>query len=175
MIVCHVSVFELTLKEGSSSASLLRAIPIFSWSALVFGSTEIDITGSGNSILSRITGFSISHRVSQVFVSLRPITAQILPAGISSISSLWLACICRRRPILCFSQVTELSTYEPDFRVQEYTRTKVILPTNGSVAILKARAPSGSFGSCLKVIFCSSSSTSTQVIVPSLISRGDGR
>ncbi len=40
----------------SSSASLWRALPIFSWSALVFGSTATEITGSGNSIFSRIIG-----------------------------------------------------------------------------------------------------------------------
>src|SRR6266571_1684037 len=34
-----------TRNDGSSCASRLRAMPIFSWSALVFGSTACDITG----------------------------------------------------------------------------------------------------------------------------------
>ena len=45
-----------TRKDGSSLARRPRARPIFSWSALVFGSTAIEITGSGNSIRSRMIG-----------------------------------------------------------------------------------------------------------------------
>ena len=53
-----------TRKDGSSAASLCSATPIFSWSALVLGSTAISMTGSGNSIFSRMTGFDgIAQRV----------------------------------------------------------------------------------------------------------------
>jgi hypothetical protein len=56
------------LNEGSSLASLLRAMPIFSWSALVLGSTATLITGAGKSMRSRMHGLSREHRVSPVTV-----------------------------------------------------------------------------------------------------------
>ena len=55
--VCPDSSSDVTLKEGSSFANLARASPIFSWSAFVFGSTAISITGSGKSIDSKTIGF----------------------------------------------------------------------------------------------------------------------
>jgi hypothetical protein len=45
-----------------------------------FGSIAISITGSGNSIFSRITGLSGSHSVSPVRASFRPASATISPA-----------------------------------------------------------------------------------------------
>ncbi|MNP48730.1 hypothetical protein D3C76_1428670 [compost metagenome] len=57
-----------------------RATPILSWSALVFGSTAIEITGSGKFMDSRITGYFSSDRVSPVMVSFRPTAAAISPA-----------------------------------------------------------------------------------------------
>jgi hypothetical protein len=76
------------LKLGSSSANFCKAIHIFSWSALDFGSTEIFITGSGNSIDSTKNWSFISQRVSQVLVFFKPIIAPIFQAVISSISIL---------------------------------------------------------------------------------------
>src|SRR3546814_10505268 len=61
-------------------------MPIFSWSALVLGSTLSSITGSGNSIRSRMIGCCGSHSVSPVVVSLRPAIATISPAKASSMS-----------------------------------------------------------------------------------------
>ena len=53
-----------TRNDGSSAASLASATPSFSWSALDFGSIAISMTGSGNSIFSRITGLlRIAQRV----------------------------------------------------------------------------------------------------------------
>ena len=69
-----------TRKDGSSAASLASATPSFSWSAFDFGSIAISMTGSGNSIFSRITGFCGSHSVSPVRVSLRPASATMSPA-----------------------------------------------------------------------------------------------
>jgi hypothetical protein len=46
--------------------AVARARPSFSWSALVFGSMAIWMTGSGNSMRSRMTGCSGSHSVSPV-------------------------------------------------------------------------------------------------------------
>src|SRR3954463_12318878 len=46
-----------TRNDGSSATSLASATPSFSWSAFDFGSIAISMTGSGNSIFSRITGF----------------------------------------------------------------------------------------------------------------------
>ena len=79
MIVCPVSSSDLTLKVGSSSASFDKAIPIFSWSAFVFGSTATEITGSGNSIFSRTIGALSAQRVSPVVVSFNPTAAAISP------------------------------------------------------------------------------------------------
>jgi hypothetical protein len=108
IIVSLVSSFILTLKLGSSSANFCKATHIFSWSALLFGSTEMFITGSGNSIDSTRKISFTSQRVSQVFVSFKPITAPIFPAVISCISTLWLECICTSLQILSFSQVEAL-------------------------------------------------------------------
>ena len=75
MIVWPVSSSERTWKVGSSSASRWMAVPRRSWSALVFGSIATWMTGAGNVIDSRITGWLSEHRVSPVVVSLRPMTA----------------------------------------------------------------------------------------------------
>ena len=56
------------------------ATPSFSWSAFDFGSIAISMTGSGNSIFSRITGCLGSHSVSPVRTSLRPASATMSPA-----------------------------------------------------------------------------------------------
>ena len=64
-----------TWKVGSSSARRWIAMPSFSWSALVFGSTATWMTGSGKVIDSRTIGACGSQSVSPVVVSLRPITA----------------------------------------------------------------------------------------------------
>ena len=55
MIVSPVSGFVYVLNVGSSSASLASAIPILSLPAFVLGSIATEITGSGNTIDSRIT------------------------------------------------------------------------------------------------------------------------
>jgi hypothetical protein len=72
MIVCPVSSSVRTRNEGSSVASFCSERPSFSWSALLFGSIAIEMTGSGNSIDSKMIGFSSSHSVSPVAVVLRP-------------------------------------------------------------------------------------------------------
>ena len=54
--------------------------------------------------------------------------------------------------------------YEPEAKTPLYTRTKQSFPTNGSVAILKAKPVNGSFSSALITIFFVSSSTSVASI-----------
>ena len=93
MMVWPDSSSDVTLNEGSSAASLPNASPIFSWSAFVFGSTAISITGSGNSIGSSNTGLFSSHNVCPVIVFFKPAKATMSPALASLISSLELACI----------------------------------------------------------------------------------
>ena len=100
MMVCPDSSSDVTLKDGSSFASLPKASPIFSWSALVFGSTAISITGSGNSIGSNKTGVSLFAKVWPVIVFFSPAKATISPAFASLISSLELACISNILPTL---------------------------------------------------------------------------
>ena len=113
IIVWPDSSSELTLKEGSSCASLPSAIDIFSWSGFDFGSTAKEITGSGNSILSRTTKFFSSDKVSPVVTFLRPMQAAMSPALTSFISSLLLECICTILPILSLSSLTVFITPSP--------------------------------------------------------------
>ena len=80
MIVWPVSASVRTRNVGSSSASFCSAMPSLSWSAFVFGSMATSMTGFGNFIASRMTGWSSSHSVSPVRVSLRPIAAAMSPA-----------------------------------------------------------------------------------------------
>ncbi len=94
-------------------------MPIFSWPALVLGSMATRITGSGNSMDSRMTGCFSSHRVSPVVEFFRPMTAAMSPEYTVSISSRWLACICRIRPMRSFCFLVELSTWVPVFSVPE--------------------------------------------------------
>ena len=70
--VWPVSSLFLTMNVGSSSASLARAMESFSWSAFVFGSMAIEMTGVGNVIDSRMIGFAGSQSVSPVVVCFRP-------------------------------------------------------------------------------------------------------
>ena len=56
------------------------------------------MTGSGNVIVSRTTGFCGSQSVSPVVVSLRPANAMMSPAKASSISSRLFECIIIMRP-----------------------------------------------------------------------------
>ena len=78
--VWPVSSFVCTWKVGSSSARRWRAMPIFSWSTFVFGSTATLMTGSGKSMFSRRTGLSGAHSVSPVTTCLMPTAAAMSPA-----------------------------------------------------------------------------------------------
>ena len=80
MMVWPVSSSEWTRKDGSSIWSRWSAMPILSWSALDFGSTATEITGSGKIIRSRMTGEASSQSVSPVVVALRPTAAAMSPA-----------------------------------------------------------------------------------------------
>ncbi|MNV50549.1 hypothetical protein D3C71_1425650 [compost metagenome] len=113
MIVWPDSWSVLTRNDGSSAARRLSARPIFSWSPLDFGSIAIWMTGSGNSMRSRITGFSGSQSVSPVVVSLRPARATMSPAKASSMSSREFECICSIRPTRSRLSLTVLMTDEP--------------------------------------------------------------
>ncbi len=122
MIVWPVSSSVRTVKVGSSSASDWRALPIFSWSAFVFGSTATWITGSGNSRDSSTIGLSGSQSVSPVLVFFMPMPAMISPEKMRSRSSRELACICSRRPRRSLLPERTLSTVSPLASVPEYTR-----------------------------------------------------
>ena len=108
IIVCPDSSSEVTLNEGSSFANLPKASPIFSWSALVLGSTAISITGSGNSIGSKRIGLASSHNVWPVIVYFNPANATISPVEASLISSRLFACIKSILPILSTFSLDEL-------------------------------------------------------------------
>ena len=108
MIVCPDSSSVCTRNDGSSFASFCSAMPIFSWSALVFGSTATEITGSGNSMRSSVMTLFGSHSVSPVVTSFRPTAAAMSPARTSLISSRSFECICRMRPMRSFLPLTGL-------------------------------------------------------------------
>ena len=75
-------------------------------------------------------------------------------------SSLELACISSRRPILSFFPLLAFSTYVPAFSTPLYTRTNVRDPTKESVMILKARPEKGSSSDGLRMTTASGSSAS---------------
>ena len=108
MIVWPDSSSVRTRNDGSSCARRLSAMPIFSWSAFVFGSTATWITGSGKIIFSSVITFVGSQSVSPVVASLRPTAAAMSPARTSLMSSRWFACICRMRPMRSFLRFTGL-------------------------------------------------------------------
>ena len=117
--VCPVSGFEVTRKVGSSSPNFLRAIPIFSWSAFVFGSIDRDTTGSAKLIGSKTIGWASSQKVCEVKASFKPTAAAISPAKTFLTSSLLFACRRTIRPSLSLFPVVELYIYEPDSIVPE--------------------------------------------------------
>ena len=55
-------------------------MPSFSWSDFVFGSMASEMTGSGKSIASRMTGAFSSQTVSPVETDFRPTAAAMSPA-----------------------------------------------------------------------------------------------
>ncbi len=108
-----------TLNDGSSLARRCSARPIFSWSALVLGSTATEITGIGMTIFSSVITFSRSHSVSPVNTSLSPTAAAMSPARTSLISLRSLACICNKRPMRSFLSFVGTYTVSPEFSVPE--------------------------------------------------------
>ena len=64
-------------------------------------------------------GWSGSHRVSPVVVSFSPTTATMSPVKMASLSSRWLACICRIRPTRSLRSLVELRMVDPLVRVPE--------------------------------------------------------
>ena len=119
MIVWPVSSSVRTWKVGSSSEREPSARPSLSWSALVLGSIATEITGSGNSMRSSTIGWLGSQSVSPVVVLLRPTAATMSPANTASLSSRWLACIWRMRPIRSLRSFVALRTAEPVVIVPE--------------------------------------------------------
>ncbi len=158
--------------DGSSSANFWMAFDNLSWSALVFGSIANSITGSGNSIDSRINWWSTAVKESPVVVFFKPIAAAISPEKTSSISVRDVACICSKRPTR--SRVSEdvFCTYEPDCKVPVYTRINVKRPTKGSVMILNAKAANGLLSSAIK---STSSPVFGSVAIYGLTSKGPGK
>ena len=109
IIVCPVSSSVYVLNVGSSAANFCNPNESFSVAAFEAGSRAWEITGSGNCIFSRTNFGDFSPtNVSPVVVTFNPTAAAISPVLTSSISSLWLACISKIRPILSFSPLVEL-------------------------------------------------------------------
>ena len=86
---------------------------------MVFGSTAISMTGSGNSMRSRMTGAFCAASVSPVVVVLRPAIATMSPARASLMSSRLLACISSMRPMRSRLPLTVFMTEEPPSRTPE--------------------------------------------------------
>ncbi|KAG1243382.1 hypothetical protein G6F65_022438 [Rhizopus arrhizus] len=79
-------------------------MPIFSWSALVLGSTAWEMTGSGKTMRSRMMTCAGSDSVSPVVTSLMPTAAAMSPA---------------MRPSRSFLPLIGLKTESPDFTTPE--------------------------------------------------------
>ena len=77
MIVSPVSSLYWVRNEGSSRRMVTNASPSFFLSSAVFGSIDIEITGSGKVIRSRTIGLSGSQTVSPVKEFFSPINATI--------------------------------------------------------------------------------------------------
>ena len=80
MMVWPVSSSVWTRKDGSSIWRRFSARPILSWSAFDLRLDRDEMTGSGNSIRSRMTGASSSQSVSPVVVARSPTAAAMSPA-----------------------------------------------------------------------------------------------
>ena len=119
MIVWPDSWSVCTRKVGSSFARRCSARPIFSWSALVFGSTATEMTGAGKFIFSSVMILSRSHSVSPVMTSFRPTAAAMSPARTSLISVRSEACICKRRPMRSFLSLVGTYTVSPELSTPE--------------------------------------------------------
>ena len=108
-----------TQKVGSSATIFPIAIPIFSEPPLSFGLTEIEITGSGNIIGSRVHSCFGSHNVWPVLTLFKPTSAIISPACADSNSLRSSACISTILPIRSVFPVKEFKTDAPLFRTPE--------------------------------------------------------
>ena len=81
--------------------------------AFLCGPAATSMTGSGNSIRSRMIGADVAQSVSPVVVSLRPARATISPANASSISAREFECICSMRPTRSRLPLVEFSIWSP--------------------------------------------------------------
>ncbi len=90
---------------------------IFSTDSLVFGSTEMSMTGTGKAMRSSTTGSSAEASVSPVPVSFRPTKAAMSPAWTSLISARLSACIWNIRPMRSRWSLVVFITVSPDFSV----------------------------------------------------------
>ena len=80
-------------------------------------------------------------------MSFKPTAAAISPEYTVWISARVLACICRIRPIRSRLPFEAFNTYDPEFKIPEYTRKNVKRPTNGSVITLNANEANGASSS----------------------------
>ena len=94
MIVWPVSSLTFARNVGSCLPRRASVSSSFFLSAEDSGSTAIEITVSGNAIVSSRIGFSGSHNVSPVTVSFMPMTPTMSPATASSILSRRSAWMC---------------------------------------------------------------------------------
>ena len=119
MIVWPVSVSVRIWKVGSSSARRCSAVASFSWSTLVFGSIARWMTGWAKTGASRMMGWAGSQSVSPVKVCFMPTTATMSPVKAASLSSRWLACIWRMRPMRSLRSWVEFDTAAPALTMPE--------------------------------------------------------
>ena len=126
-------------------------------------------------MVSKTTGFILSHKVSPVVVSFIPARATMSPAKASSISSLLFECIIIILPTRSFFPFVEFNKESPFLIDPEYILKKVNDPTKGSFIILKARPEKGSLSSAVLSIFLVSVVSPGRKPVYAGTSRGSGR
>ena len=138
-----------TRSDGSSCARRPRATPIFSWSALVLGSTACEITGSGNSIFSSVMMASDRTASRRSSRPSGPRRRRCRPPDLLDLLAL-VGVHLQMRPMRSFLPRIGLWTESPDLSTPEYTRTNVSWPTYGSVMSLNASAANFSLSSALR-------------------------
>ncbi len=145
--VSPVSVFDVTVNEGSSSSNLCRPANTFSSSPCFLAVTASEMQGSGNTGGVNATTLDAVQSVSPVVVCCSLASAPMSPA--TSLSTL-IIFLPRIMPILfAFSVFSSLafSIAMSDFSVPESTFIIDILPTNGSAMDFMTCAANGAAGS----------------------------
>ena len=123
------------------------AVESLSWSAWVFGEMAMARSGSGRSIGGSVAVSPFAVNVSPVAAWASLATAPMSPAGTSPTVTWSLPFMANTWPTRSSVLRVALCSEESGRTRPEYTRNRLMRPTNGSDTVLNTRAVSGPFGS----------------------------